>query len=89
MALRRLGDGILDQQDRDVIPNRISPATLATLQGLSLVLENEGFLADGADQDVEQVLGDHESGFYAFTARSSAFISALLSALRLLLRVDS
>jgi len=60
MASGSFGDSLVYHQDRDVIPNRINSTTLPTLQALRLILEKQRFLADGADQDVEQVLGNHD-----------------------------
>ena len=69
MALGRFDDGLVREQDRDAVANRVRSAALAALQGLPLILQDERFLADWADQDVEEVLGNHERGFYAFCPR--------------------
>jgi len=70
MASGRFGDGLFYQQDRDVVPDRINPTTLPTLQALPLILENQRFLADRADQHVEQVLGNHERDSTLFVLRA-------------------
>jgi hypothetical protein len=61
----RIGDRLVDQHDRDSIPNRVDPATLGTLQTFAFVLERQRLFTDWADQDVEQVLRNHGNGFYA------------------------
>jgi hypothetical protein len=54
-------NGFVNQHDWDVVPNRIYAATLATLQTLSFVLESEGFLADRANQHIQQILRNHDT----------------------------
>jgi len=68
----RLGNSLIDKQDRDVVSNRISSPTLSTLQALALILENKRFLADWADQDVEQILRNHRSDFTPVTKPTKA-----------------
>ena len=70
MALGRFGDSFVHQQDGDTVTNRICPPTLSTLQTLSLVLENQRFFAHRADQDVEQILGNHGGDFTPFVHAS-------------------
>jgi hypothetical protein len=55
-----IDDRLVDQHDRDVIPNRVDTATLGALQALSLIFEHQRFLASGTDKDVEQLLRNHE-----------------------------
>ena len=55
----RVDNGFVNQHDRDVVPNGIHAATLATLQALSFVFESERFLADRANQHIEQILRNH------------------------------
>ena len=57
----RVDNGFVNQHDWNVVPNRIHPATLATLQALSLILESEGFLADRANQHIQQILRNHDA----------------------------
>jgi len=57
---RWLGDSFVDQKNWDIVPNRVSPAAFAALQSLSLILQNQGLLADRADKNVEQILGNHD-----------------------------
>ena len=66
MALGRLGDGFIHQQDWDSVTNRIYAATHGTLQALSLSLESKRFFAHRADQDIEQILGNHGGDFTLF-----------------------
>lgn len=58
--LRGLGYGFIHQQNRDIVPDGIDPATLPTLQALAVVLERQWLLAHRADQDFQQVLGNHD-----------------------------
>ncbi len=81
-------DGFVHEQDRDAVPNRVSTTADAALQGQSFVLQNERFFARGTDQDVEQILRDHENGFYAESYQPSAF-SYQATTSRPLLRADS
>jgi hypothetical protein len=47
-------DGFVDQQNRDVVANRVDAAALGALQAFSRFLPMlHWFLAHGADQDVE------------------------------------
>ncbi len=66
MALGRLGDSLIHQEVGDAVTNRIYPATLGALEALPVVLENERFFAHRADQDVEQILGNHGGDFNPF-----------------------
>jgi hypothetical protein len=54
---RNLGgvdDGFVDQQDRDVVANRVDAVALSTLQAFSRFLAMlHWLLAHGANQDVE------------------------------------
>ena len=70
MALGRFGDSLIDQQDRNTVTNWIGPETLFTLETLSFVFENERFYAHRADQDVEQILGNHGGDFTPFVQTS-------------------
>ena len=55
----RIDNGFVNQHDWDVVPNRIYAATLTALQTLSFVLQSEGFLADWANQHIQQILRNH------------------------------
>ena len=57
--LRFFCDCFINQKDRDLIPNGIDASALGALQAFTVVFQSEWFLADRADQDVEQILGDH------------------------------
>ena len=56
---RRVDNGFVNQHDWDVVPNGIHPATLSALQALSFVLQSERFLADWANQHIQQILRNH------------------------------
>jgi len=79
MASGGLGNGLVDKQDRNVVPNRVNPMTLATLQALAFILENKWFLADWADQDVEQILGNHKKDFTLLFKPTKALASGMLA----------
>jgi len=49
----RFGDSLIDEQDRDAVADRIDSVTLAALQGLTLILQDERFLTGWTDQDIE------------------------------------
>ncbi len=51
---------LIDQQNGDVIPDRINPVARAALERLRVHLENKGLFAGGANQDLKQVLGNHD-----------------------------
>jgi hypothetical protein len=55
----RIGDGFVDQQNRNIVPNRIDAPALGALQAFSVFLEQQRFFAHGADQDVQQILRNH------------------------------
>ncbi len=52
--------GFVDQQNRNVVAHRINPAALGALQTFAVALHSERFFAERANQDVEQVLRNHE-----------------------------
>jgi hypothetical protein len=58
-ALRGFCDGLVHQQNRNVIAYRICPEARATLQALAVGFENERLFADGTNQNIEQILGNH------------------------------
>ena len=49
----RFGDSLIDEQDRDAVADRVDSVTLAALQGLTLILQDERFLTGWTDQDIE------------------------------------
>jgi len=54
-----VGCCFVHQKDRDVVTNRIHTFTLAALQALAVLLLDKRLLADGTNQNVEKVLGNH------------------------------
>lgn len=58
-ALRGFCDGLVHQQNRNVIAYRICPEAGATLQALAVGFEYERLFADGTNQNIEQFLGNH------------------------------
>jgi hypothetical protein len=54
-----VADGFIDKQNRNVIPYRIDPTTLAALETLTIVLKDERFLAHGTHQNVQQIFRNH------------------------------
>jgi len=61
-----IGYGFVDQQNRNVVPNWINPLACTAFQTLSVLFQSERFLADGTDQDVKQVFGDHGFTYTTF-----------------------
>ena len=61
-----INNGFIHQHDGNSVPHRVDAAALGALQTLALVFQGERFLADGTDQDVEQVLRNHEVDFTLF-----------------------
>ena len=57
----RVDNRFVNQHDWNVVPNGIHPATLAALQALSFVLQGERFLADRANQHIQQILRNHDA----------------------------
>jgi len=55
----RIDHRFIDQQNRNVIPHRIDTTTLRALQALAVIFEDERLFAFRADQDFEQILGNH------------------------------
>jgi len=48
-SLGRVGDGFVDQQNRDIVSDRVDAATLGALQAFPSFLEQQGLLANRAD----------------------------------------
>ena len=61
-----INHGSIHQHDGNSVPHRVDAAALGALQALALVFQGERFLADGTDQDVEQVLRNHGVDFTLF-----------------------
>jgi hypothetical protein len=56
VALARVYGGLVDQHDRDVVPDGIDPAARVALEALPVVHEPDWCLAVGAREDFEQFL---------------------------------
>ena len=56
------GSGI-NQQNRNAILYRINAAALPAFQAGRILFQNERFLTGGANQDVEQILRNHNESF--------------------------
>jgi hypothetical protein len=57
----RIDNRFVNQHNWNVVPNGIHAATLAALQALSFVLQSERFLADRANQHIQQILRNHDA----------------------------
>ena len=55
----RLNRGFVDEHDRYVVLNGIDAMALLALEALRLFAIFERLLAGGADQNLQQVFGDH------------------------------
>jgi hypothetical protein len=53
------GRGV-DQQDRNAVLDRIHPAAFAAFQARRIFFQDERLLASRANQDVEQILRNHD-----------------------------
>jgi hypothetical protein len=56
--------GFVDQQNRQPIAHRVHPPASCALQGLRIALQLEILLACRANDQVEEILGDHDAGLY-------------------------
>ncbi len=56
-----VGDGFIDQQNRNIVPNWIHAPAITALQAFPIFFEHQRFFAYGADQDVQQILWNHAS----------------------------
>jgi hypothetical protein len=79
MASGRIGDGLVDQHDRDIVPDRVNAPALPALKTLSFVFQHKRLFADGADQDVEQVLGNHGEDFTPFLGERRKSLTAKIA----------
>jgi hypothetical protein len=55
-----LDGSFVDEHDGDVVFDRIDALTLSALEGLRILAVDEGLLAGGADENFEQLRGDHQ-----------------------------
>jgi hypothetical protein len=58
-VLGRFGHSLVHQKNGNVVPHRINPPALSTLQAFAALFQHQRFLADRAGQYVEKVLGNH------------------------------
>lgn len=58
-VLCRIDGGGINQQDRNVVLNGIHTAASTAFQALPIFFQDQRFLAKRADEDVEQILGNH------------------------------
>jgi hypothetical protein len=58
---RRVGPSLVDQENGDIVANRVDAPALVALKAFSVFLEQQRLLARGADQDIEQILRNHAS----------------------------
>lgn len=49
----------IHEHDGDVVLDGVDTAALAAFQALAVGIQDDGLFADGADQQVEQILGNH------------------------------
>ena len=61
LRLSRVNRSGIYQHDGDVILNGVNTATHAAFQALSIRIERHGFLANRANQHIQQILGNHDS----------------------------
>ena len=50
---------LIHQQNRDTVADGIYPVALTALQAFAFMLQDQALLADGADQNFQQLWGDH------------------------------
>ena len=50
---------LVDQHDRNIVPDRVDAMAFVTLQALGILAVFKRLFAGGANQDFEQILGDH------------------------------
>jgi hypothetical protein len=68
--------GFVDQHHRYVIPDGIHAMTLNTLQSALIRLHLDGGLADGANQDFQQILVDGHSELLSLASGGSGAAAA-------------
>lgn len=60
----RIGGGLVNQENWDVVSHRVDAAALRAFQAFASLLEQQQrFFAGGANQYVQQVLGNHAEYF--------------------------
>ena len=68
-ASGRIRRGSVDQQDRDAVLNGIDAVAYAALQTFPVFFQDHRLLADRADEDVKQILGNHSGSIVAPNVR--------------------
>ena len=56
----RINRSGVDEHDRDVILDGVHTAAFAAFETLAIRTQSHRLLADRADEDVEEILGDHD-----------------------------
>jgi len=56
----RVDRGFIYQQNRNVVADWINPMALAAFQAFSVALDAQRLLAHWANQNIQQILRDHE-----------------------------
>jgi hypothetical protein len=62
-GLGRIGNSLVNQHNRNIVPHRIDAVALHALQALPGLFQLERLFAGGTNQNVKQVLRDHASHF--------------------------
>jgi len=52
--------GFIHQKNGDVVADGVNPAALGAFQAFAISLHSQRLLADGANQDIQQVLRNHD-----------------------------
>jgi hypothetical protein len=58
-TLGRFDNRLIHQQDRNAVPDGVNPVALTALQALAFMLQDQALLANRADQNFQQLWGDH------------------------------
>lgn len=74
LVLCRVYGRRIDQQDGDIVLNGINAAAHAALQTFPVFFQDHRLLANRADEDVEQILGNHSVSIVAPNARRKSRI---------------
>jgi hypothetical protein len=56
-----LNNSFVNQQDRNVVSDRIDAPAFGALETLAFVFQHQPLLAERANQDIEYILGQHNS----------------------------
>ncbi len=59
-----LDDGLILEQDREIVADGIDPLALLTLEAALVVFQREFAFADGTDQDFEQFFADRHAPLF-------------------------